>query len=183
MSIGYKDDFVSALENIASDLGGINDAAAIAIHKALDEWTARVAIVASMKLGRPHWELSQAIANKVVDYLENHKIFAMTGFRFRSGRKWSIKHGTRNVYFPDPGYYGQYHEGGFRRGGVPYRHPARFLRDAKISSMPILDNLISKYLNEEIQKAIQQEVANIRSQRKARRRGGIRQDPENGFPR
>lgn len=183
MGVGYKDDFVSALENIALDLTGINDAAATAIHRALDEWTAKVAIIAIMKLGRPHWELSQAIANKVVDYLENHKIYAMTGFRFRSGQAVGVKHGTTGVNYPDPGYYGQYHEGGFRKRGVPYRHPARFLRDAKVSSMSILDNLVSKYLNEEIQKAIQREVASIRSQRKERRRNGIRQDPEHGFHR
>lgn len=183
MSVGYKDDFVSALENIADDLAGLESVVATAVHEALDEWTARVAIVAVMKLGKPHWLLSQSIVNKVVDYVENHKIYAMTGFRFRSGRKFSIKHGTRNVYFPDPGYYGQYHEGGKRRGGTPYRHPARFLRDAKMSSMSILSSLITKYFNEEFQKMLQGEMTNIHGQRKERRRNGIRQDPMHGFPR
>lgn len=183
MSVGYKDDFVSALENIADDLEGINDVAMVAIHRALEEWSARVAIVAIMKLGRPHWLLSQSIANKVVDYIENKKVCAMVGFRFRSGQAVGVKHGTTGKYFPDPGYYGQYHEGGKRKGGTPYRHPARFLRDAKVASMGILDTLLARYFDEGMKKMLDREMSRIHGERKARRRDGIRQDPVNGFRR
>lgn len=183
MSVGYKDDFVSALENIAGDLEGINEMASTAIHNALEEWSARVALTAIMKLGRPHWLLSQEIVNKVADYIEHRKIVAMVGFRFRSGQAVGVKHGTTDVYLPDPGYYGQYHEGGMRKNGVPYRHPARFLRDAKASNMGILDSLLNKYFDQGMEKMLSQEVSRIRGERNARRRNGIRQDPVDGFRR
>ena len=183
MSVGFSDDFVSALENIAEDLKLTEPAVFKAVHDALDQWTALTAVAAIQRLGRPHWLLSKSIANKVIDYVKDHKVHAMYGFRFRAGRKLNVKARTRGVYLPDPGYYGQYFEGGKRRGGVPYRTPDHFLRDAKKQTFPILGALLNKHFNAAMKEALQKELGRIKMARKDARRQGRRYDPEEGYPR
>ena len=181
MSVGYNDDFVSALEELAKRLQLVDETTFKAIHAARDQWTALAAINAIQRLGRPHWLLAQSITNKVCDYYDNRKVHAMYGFRFRAGRRLNVKARTRGVYLPDPGYYGQYFEGGKRRGGTPYKTPDHFLRKAKMANIHILGDLLKKNFNDAMKKTLKAEIARIRAQRKDARRQGKRLEPEFGW--
>ena len=183
MGVGFKDDLVSALEDMAADFEEMRGVAFRANHYALDEWTTMVTVAAITKLDRRHWLLSESITNKVIDYIRDHKVYAMAGFRFRAGRNLGVKHGTTGIYVPDPGYYGQYHEGGKRKFGKPYRTVDHFLRKAKKEKIGYLDDLVEKWFTKEMRDALASEMRRIRHERRQLRKGGNYTEPVDGFPR
>ncbi len=117
---GFMDDFIVSLEALIEGLNAARDDAVPKLEEALGRWVANVERDAKANLNRPHWLLQKNISGKVKAYRQNHKIWAMVGFRFR------IKNNRR-----DPGYYGQFHEAGWRPGGYKTTAPDHFLREAK----------------------------------------------------
>ena len=116
---GLMDDFIVSLEALIEGLNAAKDEAVPKLEEVLERWVVNVERDAKTKLNRPYWLRQQNISGKVTAYRQNHKIWAMVGFRFR------VKNNKR-----DPGYYGQFHEAGW----APDRKvkvPDHFLRDAK----------------------------------------------------
>lgn len=117
---GLMDDFIVSLESLIEGLNAAKDEAAPKLEEALERWVANVERDAKTKLNRPRWLLQQNISSKVKAYRQNHKVWAMVGFRFR------IKNNRR-----DPGYYGQFHEAGWAPDRKVVKVPDHFLREAK----------------------------------------------------
>ena len=116
---GYMDGMIVRLEKIIEGLEAAEKASGPELRKAVDKWIVAVEKDAKINLNRPRWLLQENITNKVVDYAKNHKIWAMTGFRFQ----------TKNPR--DPGQYGQYHEAGWAPDRKTVKVPDHFLKKAK----------------------------------------------------
>lgn len=117
---GYMDKFIVSLEAMIEGLEYAKDAAAPELAKAVERWVVAVERDAKANLNRPRWLLQKNISSKVKDYRQNHKVWAMTGFRFK------VKSDKR-----DPGYYGKYHEAGWAPDRKKINVPDHFLREAK----------------------------------------------------
>ena len=117
---GLMDDFIVSLEALIEGLNAAKEEAAPKLEAALERWVVAVERDAKTKLNRPHWLLQQNISNKVKAYRQNHKVWAMVGFRFRE------KNNKR-----DPGYYGQFHEAGWAPDRKVVKVSPHFLREAK----------------------------------------------------
>lgn len=173
MSVGQYDDFITAIQAVSDSLYDVDAAAFIAVRAALKEWAENTAIDATDILSRPNWLLSQYIGSKVVEYLDDRKVQAMVGFRFQQkenrfktpSRK---AHGEKGEYIPDPGYYGRFFEGGFRRGGVPYRTPDHFLRKAKQRNIADLQSVVESNFNATKQDVLMGKLDEIKKARRAR---------------
>ena len=116
---GYMDKMIVRIETIAEGLENAEKASGIELRKAIDKWVEAVERDAKQKLNRPKWLLQENITNKVVDYEKNHKIWAMTGFRFQSKDPRT------------PGQYGQFHEAGWAPDRKKINVPDHFLKEAK----------------------------------------------------
>lgn len=172
MAIAMSSDFVDALEDIIQDRAIVSETTYNAVRDALAEWAENVASDADKFLQRPHWLLSKSIASKVVEYRKDNKVYAMAGFTFRSGRAQNVKGGTTGVYLPDPGYYGQYIEGGKRKGGTPYKTIDHFLRRSKVQNASKLEGIVARHFNEAQREAIQEAKKNRQAERRARQKTG-----------
>ncbi|MBQ9875451.1 MAG: hypothetical protein IJM30_13435 [Thermoguttaceae bacterium] len=99
------------------------------LEKAVVDYSEEVQTGAKSKLNRPKRLLSGRIGKSVKKYgvgTKGLKIWAMAGFTFKE------KNNKR-----DSGYYGQFHEAGWRPNGKPSA-PDHFLRRAKKEALPTL---------------------------------------------
>lgn len=145
------DDFIVSLEALIEGLNAARDDAVPKLEEALERWVANVERDAKSTLNRPHWLLQRNITNKVKAYRQNHKVWAMTGFRFR--RKDDKR---------DPGYYGQFHEAGWAPDRKVVKVPRHFLKEAKKKN--------KAQLEKEIQDALADVMEQVRQIMAARRR-------------
>ena len=118
---GYMDEYISSLQILIEELQQAKDAATPKLEDALTKWITAVEQDARLILARPHWLLTKNITSKVKSYQQNHKVWAMAGFRFQE------KSNPR-----DPGYYGQFHEAGWAPDRKIVRVPKKFLKRAKV---------------------------------------------------
>ena len=183
MSVGFNDDFVSALEELAKRLQLVDETTFKAIHVARAQWTALAAINAIQRLGRPHWLLAQSITIKVCDYYDDRKVHAMYGFRFRAGRRLNVKTRARRLFAGSWATTVSTSTGA--RGGAAFHIARRITSCAtrKSKPSPILDALLNKHFNAVMKEELQKELARIKSARKNERRQGRRYDPEGGYSR
>jgi hypothetical protein len=134
---GYMDNFVVSLEILIEQLQAARHKAAPELEKALERWIVAVERDAKANLNRPHWFLQQNISSKVKAFQQNHKIWAMTGFRFQN------KSNPR-----DPGYYGKFHEAGWAPDRKVVKVPHHFLRSAKKKNRPTLEKELQATLSD-----------------------------------
>lgn len=97
------------------------------VYELVEKWIERVAADARANLARPKWLLTKHITPKIKKYQSGQKIWAAAGFRFR------VKNDKR-----DPGYYGQFHEAGWRPGGKRVSVKKKFIKRAKKKNLPQL---------------------------------------------
>ena len=173
MSVGQYDDFITAIQAVSDSLYDVDAAVFIAVRAALKDWAENTAVDATDILSRPNWLLSQYIGSKVIEYLDDRKLQAMVGFRFQqkenrfktASRRAS---GEKGEYIPDPGYYGRFFEGGFRRGGVPYRTPDHFLRKAKQRNIETLKQVIEAAFDDAKKDILANRLDEVKKARRAR---------------
>lgn len=162
--------FINALEDISKDRAIVSEATYNAVRDSLAEWAENVANDADRFLQRPHWLLSKSIASKVVEYRKDNKVYAMAGFRFQAGRALNIKR-NYGYFFPDPGYYGQFFEGGKRKGGAPYKTIDHFLRRAKDLNAPKLESIVARHFNRAQLEMIQEAKKRLDKEDRNRKKG------------
>lgn len=132
---GFMDDFIVSLETLIESLNAAKDEAAPELEKAVERWVVAVERDAKAKLNRPRWLLQHNISSKVKAYRQNHKVWAMTGFRFKE-----------KLNKRDPGFYGQYHEAGWAPDRKVVKVPDHFLREAKAKNRERLEKEIQDAL-------------------------------------
>ena len=145
---GYMDDFIVSLETLVESLNAAKDQAAPELEKSVERFIGAVERDARANLNRPRWLLQKNISSKVKAYRRNHKVWAMTGFRFKE------KKNRR-----DPGFYGQYHEAGWAPDRKVVKVPDHFLRKGKIKNRAQLEKDLQAALSDvlEITKRIMSE--------------------------
>ena len=118
--------FIEAFRGMVAALEAGRDAAAPEYREAVDSWAKDTAQTAAGNLNRPGWLLSKQLTSVVRDYKNDGKIWALAGLVKGSSDK------------RDPGYYGKFHESGWRPNGGKPTAPPHFLRDAKRATTPAL---------------------------------------------
>ena len=133
------DGFISAFESVVEGMEAGRAAAAPKLRGAVEKWSKDTAEDATAILSRPRWLLSKNITSKVKEYQKSGKraakIWAMAGFKF-----------TEKDNKRSPGYYGQFHEAGWRPGNYRPSAPKKFLRQAKLKNLPELEKESEKAL-------------------------------------
>lgn len=153
------DDFILSVEQFIKALDAAKDATNPELELAIEKWANRVQRDARAILSRPKWMLSSSIAQKVIEYQTNKKIWAMVGFRLES--YLARNYGTRNT----PGFYGRYHEAGWAPDRRTVKVPAHFLREAKRQNKSSLESDVAASVA-----AIMETIKTIMAERRAVKR-------------
>lgn len=133
MARAYMDQYITKVDEFIKRLKTIQKTVEPKLERVLEKWVVDTEKDAIRILNRPNWILPKSISSKVKDYTQNHKLFAMVGFRFRE------RNNKR-----DPGYYGQFHEAGWAPIGHKVTAPDHFLRKAKKKNRAPLDEEVRK---------------------------------------
>ena len=137
--MAYADGRIATIERAVAELKKDAEELPEKIREIVEKWIERVAADARANLARPKWLLSKALAPKVKTYKAGQKVWAAAGFKF------GVDGDKR-----DPGYYGKFHEGGWRPGGKKVSVKKKFIKRAKKKNLPLLEKDLRELVEDTI---------------------------------